>query len=607
MKNISREEKIKELMKSGIYKVEELSLLQDAILDDLYLKHMITSGKISKNDCKKPWVTYYKDRPHKFIDTNKSLYQNYVSANEDNMSGVAVYDSNNDRVIKHDELKQLIDAFSRGLLEYGIDNNTRVGVLILGSYEEPICLLSPNKNGALIKYLDFLKGPGSIKEDIEKSKLNILFMDELLLPLEPIVNEKKIPVVVLNASKDYSNTQYLSFDRVLKEGASKPLNESYNTLSNEPSLIINSSGTTGIPKPIVHSNKTVNSSAQKKLFIDFPMNRENFVFKSIPSHIGFGLINTMYSSLVSGTGIILNHSDTPDQAFAYTIDLLKNYNSFLKNHNFNENAKLLLYTSPMFYRVIFDKIKLFDDLSFMGGLLGAGSKMSKEELNEMKKMLLEKNCNLNICNGYGQNELAGPVTCNDNSYNINGSAGYPVIGTDIKIVNIDSLEEMSPFKEGRILEKSDSEFLYYEGMEDETHRVKITMPDGSEWFDSKDLGYFDENGFVFVTGRSSRVLIRSDFKLSMDMIENKIKSNPAVKECAIITQNTNGVDEDPIAYVILNDEYKNIGIEKLIDEIQNSNAKLSDVEMPIAFNIVEELPYLSSGKIDYQKVLKLHK
>ena len=608
MENMNkREEKIIELLKTGKYKKEELNLLQDSILDDLYLKHLVSSGKITVEETGKPWITYYNDRPHKFLNVNESLYENYVKANEDNLDNAAIYDSNNDRIIKHNELKQLIDAFSNGLLEYGIGDNSRVGIIILGSYEEPICLLSPNKNGSLIKYIDFLKGPGSIKEDIEKSKLNVLLMDELLLPLEPMINKNNIPVIVLNATKDYSNTKYLSFDRVLSIGASKPEKKSARTLSDVPSLVINSSGTTGIPKPIVHSNKTVNSSAQKKMFVDFPMTRDNFVFKSIPSHIGYGLINTMYSSLISGTRIILNHSNSPEEAFAYTINLLKNYKDFLNSHGFDEDSKLLLYTSPMFYRVIFDRIDLFDDLSFFGALLGAGSKMSKEELTLMKQKLQEKKCMLNICNGYGQNEQAGPVTCNDNSYNVNGSTGYPVIGTNIKVVDIDTLKELPSNVEGRILEKSDSEFLYYEGMEKETDNVRITMPDGSVWFDSKDFGYFDDKGFVYITGRASRVLIRSDFKISMDMIEGKIKSHPAVEECAIITQKTNGIDEEPIAYIILSDAFKNITIDKLINEIQNSDAKLSDVEMPVAFCFVDKLPYLSSGKIDYQKILSLHK
>ena len=606
METVSREEKTKILLGTGLYRKEELDLLQDAILDDLYLKYMIKTGKLPIEECKKPWITYYKDRPHKFLDTDKTLYQNYVIANEDNKNGIAVYDSNTDRIIKHDELKQLIDSFARGLLEYGIDKDSRVGIVVLGSYEEPMCLLSPNKNGSLIKYLDFMKGPGSMKHDIEISNLDILLIDEQMPALEPIINEKKLPVIVLNATKDYSNTKYLSFEKVLSLGASKPSKDAYEKPVNEPALIINSSGTTGVPKPIVHSNKTIISSVQKKLFIDFPMERGNYVFKAIPSHIGFGLINTMYSSLVSGTGVILKYF-VPEAMFDYTVNLLANYKNFLKKYNLDEKSLLLIYTSPMFYRFVFDHVDQIEDLSFLGALLGAGSGMTKEELEVMKKKLLDRNSKINVCNGYGQNEFAGPVTCNDNSHNVNGSAGYPVIGTDVKVVDLDSLEEMPPFKEGRILEKAESEFLYYEGMEDETHRVKITMPDGSVWFDTKDQGYFDDNGFVYVTGRASRVLIRQDLKISIEAIENKIKSHPAVKECAIVTQKTNGIDEDPIAYIILSDDFKGMNSAQLVYWIQTSNSKLSEFEMPIEFNIVDNLPYLGSGKVDYQKVLSMHK
>lgn len=598
----SRKTKIEKLLETGLYTEEELNLLQDAILNDLYLKHLVETGIITKEESGKPWITYYKDRPHQFLNVEKSLYENYVEVNKDNKDGVAVYDANNDRIIKHGELKQLIDAFSNGLLEYGMGEESRIGILISGSYEEPMCLLSPNKNGSLIKYLDFLKGPGSIKKDIEKSKLNMLFMDEMFLPLEPMINSKKLPVVVLNATRDYSRTKYIPFDKVLSIGASKPLKKAFDKQCDEQSLIINSSGTTGIPKPIVHSNKTVNSATQKLMFTDYPMTRNNFILKSIPSHIGLGSLTTLYSSLISGTGIILNRTAGLEEAFGYTIALTNGFKDFLRTHNLDEETKLLMFTSPMFYRAILGAIDNFEDLSCFGALLGAGSKMSKEELEYMNKIYGSKGCTIPICNGYGQNECAGAVALNDNSHNTDGSAGYPVIGTNIKVVNIDTFEDLPPYTEGRILEKSDSEFLYYEGMENETHRVKVTLPDGSEWFDSKDFGFFDENGFVFVTGRASRVLIRNDFKISMDMIEGKIKSHPAVQDCAIIAQRTNGIDEEPIAYIILREDCKDVTSEQLVSQIQSSESKLSEFEMPIEFHLVENLPYLSSGKVDYKKL-----
>ena len=600
MTNVSRQEKTQILLSTGLYKKEELDLLQDSILDDLYLKYLIVNGKVKKEDVSKPWVTNYQDRPHKFLNVNQSLYQNYVEANEDNQQGVAIYDINHDRIIKHNELLQLIDAFSNGLQELGIGEDSKVSIIINGSYEEPMCLLSPNKNKSLVRYIDFTKNPTDVLHDIEMFEPDLLIMDEMFLPMEPFANVKKKPVIVLNSKMKCNNSNYILFEDMLKLGASRQTNESNESISSKPSVIINSSGTTGLSKPIVHSNQTINSVTQKLFFSDYPMKRGNFAFKSIPSHIGLGLMTTLYANLISGTGIMLSNVESPEQSIEEAIKCLASFKQFLQSHNFDKNSQLLEFFAPMYVRIIEQNHMAFNDLSYVGGILSGGSKMTEEELKRQTTLFRKKGLKVPICNGYGQNEFAGAVALNDNTSNVNGSAGYPVIGTEIKVIDMNTKKELEPFKEGRIIEKGDSKFLEYFNMPQETENAKIIF-NGEEWFDTKDLGYFDNNGHVFITGRVSRVIIRYDVKISMDKIENKIKNNKYVKNCAIVGLEYND-EEVPYAFVELNDGVI-LSNEELIEIIQNSDGKLNHLEMPIAFRIIEHLPLLSNSKIDY-KTLK---
>ena len=599
MNNISRNEKIEGLLSTGIYKAEELNLLQDSILDDLYLKFLIVNHKVNKEEVEKPWVNYYRDRPYKFMNVLDSLYQNYVDANIDNQDGVAIYDANYNRTIKHDELKQLTDAFSNGLQEYGIGENSKIAIIINGTYEEPICLLGPNKNHSLIRYIDFTKNPVDIMHDIESFNPDALIMDEMFLPLEKFINTNKKLVIVLNSKEKHFDSNYVSFDDVLSLGASRQENNVSKLISSKPSVVINSSGTTGLSKPIVHSNKTINSVTQKLLFNDYPLQRGNFIFKSVPSHIGLGLITTMYSSLISGTGVIISQGISPEQSIEEAIKYLSGFKHFLKSNNFSEDSKLLEFFAPMFVRIIEQNHMAFEDLSYVGAMLAAGSKMSKEELERQTNLFKQKGLTVPICNGYGQNEFAGAVALNDNTSNVNGSAGYPVIGTEIKVIDMNTKKELKPYEEGRIIEKGDSKFIEYYNMPLETQDSKINY-NGEEWFDTKDLGFFDRNGHIFITGRVSRVLIRYDVKISMDKIENKIKDNSYVKNCAIVGLDYNN-EEVPYAFVELN-EGVYLSIEELKDVIQNSSGKLNDLEMPVDFRIVESIPCLSNGKIDYNKL-----
>ena len=602
MKNVSREEKIQTLLTKGIYKREELDLLQDEILDDLYLKTLIENGKLSLKECDRPFVTYYPWRPTMFLGINKSLYDTYIDASKDNQKGVAVYNFNDDRILYHNEVKELTDAFARGLMEYGVGIDSKVGILANDATEEPMGLLSSNELGARVKFLDYFKGPFAIKADMDKSHINILFLDEMFIDWAPILGESGIPIVVLNATRDYSDSRCISFDKVVAMGASKNSedlrkhkNEVDKLSHDRPVLEINSSGTTGVPKPILHSHSSINSSTQKLYFTGFPFGKDSYVLKSIPSQLGLGSLTSLYSCLVSGTGLVLIRPVTKPEAFDLNVKVIQKFKEIMKKYNLSEESILMNFASPMFYRGILDQVSSIDDMSFVGGFLAAGSKMNGIELMEMNKKFKEKGCPVPVNNAYGQNELGGGVTMNTPKHDVPGSAGYPVIGTKIEIVDKATGKTLPVGTEGSIVEKSSSQFLGYEGMKEKTEDVKITMPDGKEWFDTKDRGYFRPNYFLQVTGRDFRVITNSDFKLSLDAIQDKLLSLGIFREVAVVPLEK-GPDEFPVLFAKLKEDRKDMSLDEVNNRIQSI---LGPYEMPIKTVLVDKLPSLPSGKIDY--------
>ena len=133
------------------------------------------------------------------------------------------------------------------------------------------------------------------------------------------------------------------------------------------------------------------------------------------------------------------------------------------------------------------------------------------------------------------------------------------------------------------------------------------MPNGETWFDSKDLGYVDDQGFIHITGRISRVLIRYDCKILMDEIEQKIKQHSLVKDCAIIGIKHMGEDDVPMAFIELKEGFSTVSIDQVIKDIQSSEYRLTDLQMPVYFKLINSMPYLSSGKIDYSFLSELSK
>ena len=330
-----------------------------------------------------------------------------------------------------------------------------------------------------------------------------------------------MPVIVLGGSSS-EGSNYCSYQDLIEKSntcSCKPVEYRKNSCA----VLINSSGTTGAPKPIVLSDRAINAAVAKMAKTDYPLSRENLILKIIPSHIGLGLITTLYTGLIMGVPVVYLGGNSAQESIELFIGLLNGYGSFLEKHNLPSNTKLLLFSAPMYYRALYKEADHLQNLSFIGCMLAAGSAMSKEELELMDAAFAAKGCTVPVLNGYGQNEMAGAVTLNLIGKNRRGSAGIVVEGTQLKIVDISTGVTKNNNTPGKILERSESLFLGYENMPERTRSSFVTDENGDRWFDTTDVGYIDDDGFLFITGRSSRIIIRYDQKVSLDKMESKIR------------------------------------------------------------------------------------
>jgi long-chain acyl-CoA synthetase len=144
---------------------------------------------------------------------------------------------------------------------------------------------------------------------------------------------------------------------------------------------------------------------------------------------------------------------------------------------------------------------------------------------------------------------------------------------------------------------------YYHNPEATDAIVKLHK-DGCRWLHTGDLGYMDENGVLFVTGRIKRILMTKGrdgnmTKLFPDRIEKVIGQHPAVAvNCAIGVPDPERV-HIPVAYIVPNEDRADCErIEKELREL--CKTQLPEYMWPDRFVFVDELPRTSRGKIDYR-------
>ncbi len=578
---------------------------KELIQRDLYLKKFYLNqlmGPLPESLYeRKPWLNNYPEKPITTINLSNTLYDNYIEATKERLEKPVIFSPRTGKRYTNEELINMINSAINTFSKMGITSNTNVGIMLLESVEEAVSLLALNKIGCTLKYIDYMKSVPAMIESVEHANIDLFIADIAFLELVPMLNSQNKPCIIANSPIELNNGlipfEHLYTSSNIIEKNIPPYDEDKITVK------INSSGTTGNSKPINHTNYSINAAAQKMLYSGYPISEGNVLIKNIPSPIGLGLITTLYTGLISGAEIVmLTVEGNTEKDTANFNAFINNFKQYKKRFNLSEDAKISAFTAPFFIRSLI-KDQNVTDLSDVGALLGAGSKMSEKELEELETIANTKGYHKPICNGYGQNEMAGAIALNTLNANTNGSAGYPVIGTEILVVDQHTYEILPPNEEGLIIERSSSSFNNYDNMPEETRKAFITMPNGEIWFNSNDLGYMNEKGFIFITGRTNRIVIKNDFKISLDDIELKINKLPFIKDCATIISSSGGSMEEIAVFIESSQEIPEEEIIKQINECE----QLSQFEMPSEFYFIAKVPYKENGKKDYQQLKKMRK
>jgi long-chain acyl-CoA synthetase len=142
--------------------------------------------------------------------------------------------------------------------------------------------------------------------------------------------------------------------------------------------------------------------------------------------------------------------------------------------------------------------------------------------------------------------------------------------------------------------------------EKETADIMKLHPDGRVWIHTGDLGYVDEDGFVFIEGRIKRIYLTEVngalAKLFPDRIEKTIEGCSLVKKCACICKENSHNIFQAIAFIVVSDKTNTNEAKRKIYEI--CKEKLPEYAIPAKIVVVDTIPVTSVGKTDYNSLMK---
>ena len=357
--------------------------------------------------------------------------------------------------------------------------------------------------------------------------------------------------------------------------------------STDPAVMLYSGGTTGTTKGIVLSNGNFNALA-KQIVATNPMYRiGDKMLAAMPTFHGFGLGVCIHTMLAGGGRCILIPRFT---AKSYAKQILKYKCNFIAGVPTLFEALLRLPSMEG------------KDLSFLKGVFSGGDSLSIELKKKFDKFLYDHNASIQVREGYGTTETVTACCLTPPTMYKEGSIGIPFPDTFIKITEPGTDNEVPYGTEGEILLAGPTVMQCYWNNEEETAETLVkSKTDGLTWVHTGDLGYMDEEGFIYFKGRSKRMIISSGYNIYPAQLENVLDAHEDVEMSCVIGVPDSYKMQKVKAFVTL----KN-GVERS-EQVKESimahcRKHLAKYEMPYDIEFRDEMPKTLVGKVAYRQL-----
>jgi long-chain acyl-CoA synthetase len=195
---------------------------------------------------------------------------------------------------------------------------------------------------------------------------------------------------------------------------------------------------------------------------------------------------------------------------------------------------------------------------------------------------------VSIRQGYGLTETAALVSSNPIGAEKPGSVGLPVPGTQLRILDADG-RELSSGEVGEICVRSPAVMRGYWRSPDVTAEA---LEDG--WLRTGDLGYQDEDGYLFIVDRKKDLIIRGGFNVYPRDIEDALLQHPAIESAGVVGRPDEVHGEEVVAFVALRPG----AAAESSELVAWGRGRIGGYRYPREIHIIDAVPLTAVGKVD---------
>jgi len=484
-----------------------------------------------------------------------------------------------DRTFTFKDLKEYSDRAANFFSQQGIGKGDRVMLTLKSRYEFWFCIIALHKLGAITIPATHMLKTRDIVYRVENAGIKMVvciaedgvpqYFDEAHEKLE----ETDLLKVIVG---DEDREGWLNFRKEIENASpefERPTGDA-KTKNDEISLIYFSSGTTGLPKMIMHDYTYPFGhilTAHWQNVMD-----DGLHYTVADTGWAKAMWGQIYGQWILGSAVFVYDYDRFDAGKMLEKASYHGVNTFC--------------APPTIYRFLIKEDLSKYDFSTLKYAVTAGEPLNPEVYNKFHEFT-----GLKLMEGFGQTEC---VVCIANFPWMEprpGSMGKPSPGYNIQIMNTEG-KQCDVGEEGEItIKTADGKppglFRGYYGEEE---RTEAAWHDG--YYHTGDTAWMDEDGYLWFVGRNDDMIKSSGYRIGPFEVESAVISHPSVLECAITGVPHPVRGQVVKATIVLTTDYE--GSPELAKEIQNHVKQVTaPYKYPRVVEFVDELPKTISGKI----------
>ncbi|XP_057377430.1 uncharacterized protein LOC130698815 [Daphnia carinata] len=418
-------------------------------------------------------------------------------------------------------------ALAAGLqIKFGVQPKENIAIVLPSCLEYPVAVLGVNYCGAAATLINPSQTISELKHAIKLTNPKVwIGTEEFSTKFHELFPNaaQRPPLIVLTNKAEHPST----WAGLLAFGQGKPVRRPTINSKEDTALILFSSGTTGVPKGVSLTNANYIAARRQNVELtkDIPKNPEDLNTVMLPLYHTFG-ISSIFDNMVRGLRFIL----VPHFTFKNMLEAIQEY-----------RISIMSVVPAIATQLVKQPVEQHYDLSSLRLLFSGAAALSKE----IQAGLVEK-FGCFVFQGYGMTESTLRTHSNFIGSSRDGSIGTVMPFCESIVVDPDTNKALGPNEEGEICVRGPLIMKGYIGDDDATQHTI----DSQGWLHTGDIGYYDEDGFFFITDRMKELIKYKGLQVSPTELEQILLTHPGIMEAAVAPVPDEAAGELPRAYVV---------------------------------------------------------